>query len=90
MKEKDLMLEISSNYPLIPKPFAETALYHYVEKNLDDLTDFREKSRTEKEDSIGKKLNSDFKDWLDFSTETYRTFLKEVKRELNYRDYGYA
>lgn len=90
MKEKDLMLNISSNSPLIPKPFAETALYHYVEKNLDDLKDFREKSTTEKEDTIGKKLNSDFKDWLDFSTETYRTFLKEVKKELNFMDYGYA
>jgi hypothetical protein len=90
MTEKDLMLKISSNSPLIPKPFAETALYHYVEKNLEDLTDFREQSKTEKEDTIGKKLNSDFKDWLDFSTETYRTFLKEVKKELNYMDYGYA
>jgi hypothetical protein len=90
MKEKDLMLDISSNSPLIPKPFAETALYNYVEKNLDELKDYREKSRTEKEDTIGKKLNSDFKDWLDFSTETYRKFLGEVKKELNYMDYGYA
>ncbi|MFA4956206.1 MAG: hypothetical protein WC556_04445 [Candidatus Methanoperedens sp.] len=90
MKEKDLMLHISSNSPLIPKPFAETALYHYVEKNLDDLKDYREQSRTEKEDTIGKKLNSDFKDWLDFSTETYRKFIKEVEKELNYMDYGYA
>jgi len=90
MNEKDLMLQISSNSPLIPKPFAETALYHYVEKNLDELKNYREQSRTEKEDIIGKKLNSDFKDWLDFSTETYRTFLKEIKKELNYMDYGYA
>ena len=90
MKEKDLMLHISSNSPLIPKPFAETALYHYVEKNLDELKDYREQSITDKEDTIGKKLNSDFKDWLDFSTETYSKFLKEVKNELNFMDYGYA
>ena len=90
MNEKDLMLNISSNSPLIPKPFAETALYHYVEKNLDELKDYREQSRTEKEETIGKKLNSDFKDWLDFSTETYRKFLKEVKNELNFMEYGYA
>ncbi|HEX7575545.1 MAG TPA: hypothetical protein VF360_04140 [Candidatus Methanoperedens sp.] len=90
MNEKDLMLNISSNSPLIPKPFAETALYHYVEKSLDELKDYREQSRTEKEETIGKKLNSDFKDWLDFSTETYRKFLKEVKNELNFMEYGYA
>ena len=88
--EKELMLRISSNSPLIPKPFAETALYHYVEKNLEKLKDFRENSRTEKEDSIGKKLNADFKEWLDFSTDTYRKFLGQVKKELNYMDYGYA
>jgi len=88
--EKELMLKISSNSPLIPKPFAETALYHYVEKNLGDLKNFREKSTTEKEDNIGKKLNADFKEWLDFSTDTYRKFLRDVKKELNYMDYGYA
>jgi hypothetical protein len=90
IQEKELMLKISSDSPLIPKPFAETALYHYVEKNLEDLKDFREKSSTEKEDTIGKKLNSDFKEWLDFSTNTYRNFLTQVKKELNYMDYGYA
>ncbi len=90
MKEKELMLKISSNSPLIPKPFAETALYHYVEHHLDELKDFSEKSTTEKEDSIGKKLNSDFKDWLGFSTDTYRKFLLGVKKELDYMDYGYA
>ena len=90
MTEKELMLQISSNSPLIPKPFAETALYHYVEKNLGELNDFREKSSTEKEDTIGKKLNADFKAWLDFSTDTYRKYLRELKKELNYMDYGYA
>ena len=90
IREKDLMLNISSNSPLIPKPFAETALYHYVEKNLKDLKDFREKSSTEKEDTIGKKLNADFREWLDFSTNTYRKYLAGVKKELNYMDYGYA
>lgn len=90
MIEKELMLRISSNSPLIPKPFAETALYHYVAKNLEELKEFREKSSTEKEDTIGKKLNADFKEWLDFSTDIYRKFLGEVKKELNYMDYGYA
>lgn len=90
IKEKEIMLEISSNSPLIPKPFAETALYHYVVKNIDDLRMFSEKSSTDKEDTIGKKLNSDFQEWLEFSTDTYRKFLDGVKKELNYMDYGYA
>jgi hypothetical protein len=90
LAEKELMLKISSDSPLIPKPFAETALYHYMEKNLSDFKDFCEKSRTEKEETIGKKLNADFKEWLDFSTNTYRKYLLEVKKELNYLDYGYS
>jgi len=61
-----------------------------MEKNLEDFKGFAEASRNEKEDEIGKKLNSDFKGWLDFSTNTYRTFLHEVEKELNYMDYGYA
>ncbi len=90
VRENQLMLKISYHSPLIPKPFAETALYWYMEKNLENVKEFAEASRTEKEDAIGKKLNSDFKGWLDFSTSTYRTFLNEVKKELNYMDYGYA
>lgn len=90
MAEKDIMLDISSNSPLIPKPFAETALYHYVEKSIAELGDFQEKSSNEKEDNIGKKLNSDFKEWLGFSTNIYRKFLADVKKELNYMDHGYA
>ncbi len=90
IKENQLMLKISYHSPLIPKPFAETALYWYMQKNLENFREFREASVTEKEDDIGKKLNSDFKGWLDFSTNTYRIFLGEVKKELNYMDYGYA
>jgi len=89
-KEKQLMLEISSISPLIPKPFAETALYWYVEKNLDELEHLGEPSKSEKEDTIGKKLNSDFKEWIDFSTNIYKMFLTDIKREINYGDYSYS
>ncbi len=88
--EKALMLKISHNSPLIPKPFAETALYWYVERHLNELKYLGEPSMNEKEDSLGKKLNSDFKEWIDFSAGVYRLFLSEVKKELNYTDYGYA
>jgi len=88
--EKALMLKISHNSPLIPKPFAETALYWYIEKHLDELKYLGEPSMNEKEDALGKKLNADFKEWIDFSAGVYKRFLSEVKRELNYTDYGYA
>ncbi len=90
VRENQLMLKISSISPLIPKPFAETALYWYVEKNLEEFKTYGEPSKTEKEDNIGKRLNSDFKMWLDFSVKTYKIFLTDVKKELNYMDYGYA
>ncbi len=88
--EKALMLKISHNSPLIPKPFAETALYWYVERHLDEIKNLGEPSSNKKEDSLGKKLNADFKEWIDFSAGIYKLFLSEVKKELNYTDYGYA
>lgn len=90
IKENELMLRISLRSPLIPKPFAETALYWYMEKNLEEFREYANESKTEIEDATGKKLNSDFKGWLDFSTNTYRIFLTNIKKELNYVDYGYA
>lgn len=88
--EKALMLRISHNSPLIPKPFAETALYWYIERHLDEFSNLGEPSMTEKEDELGKKLNADFKEWIDFSAGVYKLFMSEVKKELNYTDYGYA
>jgi hypothetical protein len=88
-REKQLMQKISWVSPLVPKPFAEAALYWYIEKYIEDFKNYGEASETEKEDVIGKKLNSDFKDWLAFSVNTYRTYLKEIKSELNFADYGY-
>jgi len=88
--EQALMLNISHNSPLIPKPFAETALYWYIESHLDELKFLGEPSMNEKEDALGKKLNADFKEWIDFSAGVYKLFLSEVKKELNYTDYGYA
>lgn len=89
-REKALMLGISHNSPLIPKPFAETALYWYIERHLDELKYLGEPSKTEKEEALGKKLNADFKEWIDFSSGVYSLFLSEIKKELNYTDYGYA
>jgi len=88
--EQALMLNISHNSPLIPKPFAETALYWYIESHLDELKCLGEPSMNEKEDALGKKLNADFKEWIDFSASVYKLFISEVKKELNYTDYGYA
>lgn len=88
--ENALMLNISHSSPLIPKPFAETALYWYIERHLDELKYLGEPSMNEKEDALGKKLNTDFKEWIDFSAGVYKLFMSEVKKELNYTDYGYA
>jgi hypothetical protein len=90
LEENELMQKVSFHSPLIPKPFAETALYWYMEQNLEEFKQYAEASKTEKEEEVGKKLNSDFKGWLDFSTSIYSMFLASVKKELNYMDYGYA
>lgn len=89
-RENQLMLRVSYTSPLLPKPFAEAALYWYMEKNLEEFKEYGKASRAEKEDELGKKLNTDFKEWLDFSVNTYKVFLEDVKKELNYSDYGYS
>ena len=90
LQENELMQKVSFHSPLIPKPFAETALYWYMEQNMEELKQYAGASKTEKEEEVGKKLNSDFKGWLDFSNNIYRMFITGVKKELNYLDYGYA
>ncbi len=89
-RENQLMLKVSYTSPLLPKPFAEAALYWYMEKNRNEFKEYGKASRAEREDELGKKLNTDFKEWLDFSVNTYKVFLEDLKKELNYSDYGYA
>src|SRR3990170_793159 len=64
--EKEIMLKISSVSPLIPKPFAETALYLYVEKNIEVLKDYGMDSRTDKEDKIYPSLEISVQFFSDF------------------------
>jgi len=92
LREIELMLSLTTTFPLVPKPFAETCLFRYLEENLDKLKGLGNKSSLDSDEKIGKTLYSDFIDWIDFSLEAYRLFLGELKRELDftYLEYGYG
>ncbi|MEA1895490.1 MAG: hypothetical protein U9N36_09890 [Euryarchaeota archaeon] len=91
LREQELMDEIATYSPLVPKSFAETSLFEYLEKYWDDIKDLGVKGETESEKEFEAMISQN-SGWLDFSHETYGLFLAGLKRELDltYLEYGYV
>lgn len=91
LREQELMDEIATYSPVVPKSFAETSLFEYLEKYWDDVKDLGVKGETESEKEFEAMISQD-SGWLDFSHETYKLFLAGLKRELDltYLEYGYV
>ncbi len=91
LREQELMNEIATYSPVVPKSFAETSLFEYLEKYWDDIKDLGVKGETESEKEFEAMITQD-SGWLDFSHETYGLFLAGLKRELDltYLEYGYV
>lgn len=91
IREQELMHKITSSSPLVPKPFAETSLYEYLEKHWDDVKHIGVKGETESEKNFEAMISQEY-GWIDFSHETYGLFLSKLKRELDitYLEYGYV
>jgi hypothetical protein len=90
-REQELMDEIATYSPVVPKSFAETSLFEYLEKYWDDVKDLGVKGETESEKEFEAMISQN-SGWLDFSHETYGLFLAGLKRELDltYLEYGYV
>ncbi len=90
-REQELMDEIATYSPVVPKSFAETSLFEYLEKYWDDVKYLGVKGETESEKEFEVMISQN-SGWLDFSHETYGLFLAGLTRELDltYLEYGYV
>ncbi len=87
--EERLMISLSESQPIIPKPYAETALLAYLEENFPDLEKFGTKSEDDEEDAFGAELYDEFEGWSEFSIQSYRLFVREAAQGVGevYRGY---
>ena len=91
IKERELMHDISMSAPPVPKTFAETSLYEYLDKHWEEIKDLGVKGETESEAEFAAMVSQEH-DWIDFSHEIYGLFLASLKEKLDvtYLEYGYA
>lgn len=88
--EERLMLSLSESQPVIPKPYAETALLTYLDDNFQDLEKFGAKSEDAKEDAFGAELYDEFEGWSEFSIQSYRLFVREAALGVSEAYRGYV
>lgn len=88
--EERLMLSLSESQPVIPKPYAETALLTYLDDNFPDLEKFGAKSEDAEEDAFGTELYEEFEGWSEFSIESYRLFVREAALGVSEAFRGYV
>lgn len=89
-EDEQLMVHLSKSQPLIPKPYAETALMIFLEDNFSVLRSFGIPSESDDEQSFGALLYEEFLGWADFSRKTYALFVKELMANLIESNRGYA
>lgn len=90
-REHELMDEIVASSPLVPKSYAETSLFEYLETNWDDVSHLGVIGKTTSEKEFEAMLSHEY-GWIDFSHATYDLYLSGLKRELDttYTGYGYS
>lgn len=90
IEDEKLMVQLSKSRPLIPKPYAETALLLFLEDNFSDLRSFGVPSESDEERTFGAELYDEFQGWAYFSKKTYASFVRELLADLKESDRGYA
>ncbi len=91
IRERELMQEISMSAPPVPKTFAETSLYEYLDRHWEEIKDLGVKGETESEAEFEAMVSQEH-GWIDFSHEIYGLFLAKLKEKLDvtYHEYGYV
>lgn len=90
IEDEKLMHELSVSQPLIPKPYAESAMLVYLEDNFDNLKHYGQHSRDPDEESFGAGLLEEFRGWSEFSKRTYELFVREILANLRDANKGYG
>jgi hypothetical protein len=80
-QERQLILKLTTECPVVPVHFASVSLFSYLEENWEEIKQFGLASQNEtgKEQKISAKK---FTDWIDFSYTSFETFIKVIKREI--------
>ncbi len=90
IEDEKLMHELSVSQPLIPKPYAESAMLTYLEDNFDELIHYGQQSRDSEEEAFGSGLLEEFRSWSEFSQRTYGLFVREILSNLRDANKGYV
>jgi len=90
IEDERLMHQLSLSSPLLPKPYAEMALLHYLEANFPRLEPFGQKSASPEEEAFGEELAEEFSSWSEFSAKTYELFVREIAANQRDANHGYA
>ncbi|MCW3140727.1 MAG: hypothetical protein N2V72_00890 [Methanophagales archaeon] len=80
-RERELILDLSAQSPLVPTHFASASLFKYLEENWEEVKRFGLASQNEIEKEL--ELSAEeFADWVDFSCNAFKIFLNALKREI--------
>jgi hypothetical protein len=80
-RERQLILDLSAQCPLVPVHFASVSLFRYLEGNWKEVKRFGLASQNEIEREL--ELSAEkFAGWTDSSRDLFKTFLKELRREI--------
>ncbi|HID20035.1 MAG TPA: hypothetical protein EYP28_03735 [Methanophagales archaeon] len=80
-RERQLILNLSTEYPVVPVQFASASLFRYLEENWEEIKQFGVASQNETEKELEHHAHK-FTDWTDFARNSFEIFLKSLKREI--------
>ena len=90
IEDERLMHQLPRTQPLLPKPYAESAMLLYLETNLPQMLPFGIKSLNADEEAFGKELYQEFQSWSNFTQKTYGLFVRETLYNLGDVNRGYV
>jgi hypothetical protein len=89
-EDERLMNHLALTSPLLPKPYCELSLLHYLKANLPRLENYGIVSSSPEEEAFGEELAEEFRSWEKFTIETYDLFVREIVAQLRDANRGYA
>lgn len=80
-RERQLILKLATEYPVVPVQFASASLFMYLEENWEELKQFGVASQNEKEKELEPEAQK-ISDWADFARNLFALFLNALKKEM--------
>ncbi len=90
IEDEKLMHLLSTTQPLIPKPYAESAMLLYLEDNFSELESYGLPSISPEEKAFGEELLKEFQSWSAFSKKTFELFVREISANIREANRGYG